>query len=47
MEYTDCDNCLRLEAENADLEEQVSDCEEEIIHLKSIIENALGVLEDV
>jgi hypothetical protein len=47
MEYTDCDNCLRLEAENSDLMFQMEELEEQIEAIKNTAEELVALTESI
>lgn len=46
MEYTDCDNCLYLEAENSDLEARNSELEEQITALQDAMAQIADIAND-
>ena len=47
MEYTDCENCARLEAENADLQVENEELREESLHLYSVLSRIQDAVADV
>ena len=47
MEYTDCDNCTYLEAQNADLITANEEFLEEIAYLKELIQNTVDELSEI
>lgn len=46
MEYTDCDNCAFLEAQNNDLEVQIEEYEEENGHLRELLRQIIDIAAD-